>query len=68
MRIYNVRSGKIVNRFMDICETSNSAAEAVYSVLNELNEKISQLLDTSKTFHNCTSVCVDNTSANIDIR
>ena len=56
---------KIVNCFLDMCETTSVAAEAAY---NALNGKISQLLDTSEPLHNCTSVGVDNTSANASIR
>ena len=45
VRIYNARSGKIVHHFLDMCETTSATTEAVYTALNE---KISQLLDTSK--------------------
>ena len=48
-----------------MCETTSAAAEAAYTALNE---KISQLLGTSKTLHNSTSLGVDNISANISIR
>ena len=48
-----------------MCKTTSAEAEAAYTALNE---KISQLLDSSEFLHNCTSIGVDNTSANISIR
>lgn len=60
-----MRSRKIDNRFLDMCETTSATAEAIYTALTD---KISQLLDTSKPWHNCTSVNVDNTSASIGIQ
>ena len=53
------------NSFLEMCKTTSAAAEAAYTALNE---KISQLLDSSEFLHNCTSIGVDNTSANISIR
>ena len=50
VRIYDVRSGKIVNCFVDICETTSATAKEVYTALNE---KIFQLSKTSKP---CTTV------------
>ena len=35
VRIYNMRSGKIINFFLDIGETTSDTAEAVYITLNE---------------------------------
>ena len=64
VRIYNARSGKIVHHFLDMCQTIGATAETGYIALNE---KISQLLDTSKPWHDCNSVGEDNTSANIEI-
>lgn len=43
VRNYKVRPRKIVNRFLDMSETTSATAEAIYITLNE---KISHLLDT----------------------
>ena len=33
IRIYDVNDGKIVTKFLDMCPTSSSTAEAIYSVV-----------------------------------
>lgn len=65
VEIYNIRSGKIVNLSRDMCEKTSATAKVIYTALNE---KISQLLNTSEPWHNCTSVGVSNTSGNIGIQ
>ena len=65
VQIHNVRSGKIVHRYSEMCETTSATGEALHTVLNE---KISQLLDTSKPRHEYDSVGTNNTSTNIGIK
>ena len=48
-----------------MCEKISAIAEIIYTALNE---KITQLLTTTKHWQNCTSVAVNNTSAYIDIQ
>ena len=48
-----------------MCEKTSATAKVIYTALNE---KISQLLNTSEPWHNCTSVGVSNTSGNIGIQ
>ena len=35
VQIYDVRRGRIVNCFFDMCKTANATAEAIYTALNE---------------------------------
>ena len=65
VEIYNVRSGKIVNLFLDMCEKTSVTAEVICTALNE---KVSQFLNTSEPWHNYTSAGVSNTSANISMQ
>ena len=65
VEIYNVRSGKIVNPFLDMCEKTSVTAEFICTALNE---KVSQFLNTSEPWHNYTSAGVSNTSANISMQ
>ena len=65
VRIFNMRSGKIVEHFLNMCETTSTTVEVIYTVLNY---KISQLLNTSEPCHSCTSVGTNNTFANIGIQ
>ena len=65
VEIYNVRSGKIVNLFLDMCEKTSVTAEVICTALNE---KVSQFLNTSEPWHSYTSAGVSNTSANIGMQ
>ena len=65
IRIYDVNDGKIVTKFLDMCPTSSSTAVAIYSVMDG---RLSELLHCTNPWTKCTSVGVDNTSVNIEIR
>ena len=56
VQICDFRSGKIVNLFLDMCETTSAKTEVIYTALNE---KIYQLLSMSE-LHNYTSVGVNS--------
>ncbi|MCG8622687.1 MAG: hypothetical protein MJE68_11925 [Proteobacteria bacterium] len=64
IRIYDETNGKIVTKFLDMCTTASSTAEAIYSVMDA---KLSDLLSCINPWAMCTSVGVDNTSVNIGI-
>lgn len=65
VRIFDVDSGKIVMRFLDMCTTSSSTAAAIYE---KMDGKLIELLGLSNPWINCTSVGVDNASVNIGVR
>ena len=63
--IYGVSSGKIVTQFLDICTSTSSTTEAIYT---KMDDRLSNLLALPNPWNICTSVCVDNTSVNIYVR
>ena len=65
IRIYDEKNGKIVTQFLDMCTTTSSTAEAIYSVMDT---RLSELFSSTNPWAMCTSVGVDNTSVNIGIR
>ena len=65
VRIYDVNESKVVTRFLDMCTTSDSTAEGIYTVVDHT---LSQLLVSSNPWQLCTAVGVDNTSVNIRVR
>lgn len=65
VRIYDVNINKVVTRFLDMCTSTSSTAEALYTALNG---RLSELLSCENPWLNCISVGVDNTSVNIGIR
>jgi hypothetical protein len=64
VRIYDIKENRIVTRFLDMCPSTSSTAEAIYSVLND---RLANLLGTPNPWSMCTSVGVDNTSVNIGV-
>ena len=64
VRIYDTNVNRIVTRFLDMCPTTGSTAESIYSVLNG---RLEELLQFSNPWNMCTSISVDNTSVNIGI-
>ena len=65
VRIYDFKTSCVSTRFMDMCVSSSSTAQSLYS---SLNGKLEELLKCSNPWALCTSVGVDNTSVNIGIR
>ena len=65
VRIFDLNANRIVTRFLDMCTSSSSTAEGIFTVINE---KLTKLLDCTQPWDLCTSVGVDNTSVNISIR
>ena len=65
VRIYDVNSGRVCTRFLDMCTCTSATAERIY---NALDGKLAELLECTNPWTLCTSVGVDNTSVNIGIR
>ena len=65
VRIYDVNSSKVVTRFLDMCASASSTAEALFTALDD---KLAELLESDTPWANCISVGVDNTSVNIGRR
>ena len=65
VRIFDINCGRVATRFLDMCTTSSSTAEGIFTVLNG---KLVELLDCANPWDFCTSVGVDNTSVNIGTR
>ena len=65
VRIYDTTENRIATRFLDMCPTTSSTAEAIYGVLND---RLTKFLQSSNPWSMCTSVGVDNTAVNIGIR
>ena len=65
VRICDVKSNMVVNRFLDMCATTSATTEGIYSVMNG---KLGSLLNSPNPWMLCTSVGVDNTSVNIGVR
>lgn len=64
VRIYDINQNCIVTRFLDMCTTTLSTADALYSTLNG---RLVELLHCTDPWVMCTSFGVDNTSVNIGI-
>ena len=64
VRIFDLERSRIVTRFLDMCTATASTAEALYSVVDG---KLVELFGIENPWEYCTSVAVDNTSANIGI-
>ena len=65
VRIYDVNSSKVVTRFLDMCASASSTAEALFTALDD---KLAELLESDTPWANCISVGVNNTSVNIGRR
>ena len=61
--IYDVN--RITTCFLDMCPMTSSTAEAIF---NSLDHRLQKLLGVDNLWLNCTSVGVDNTSANIGVQ
>lgn len=61
VRIYDTNENRVVTRFLDMCPTTSSTAEAIklYSVLND---RLTDILQSPNPWSMCTSFGVDNTS------
>ena len=64
IKIYDEKNGRIVTQFPDMCTTTSSTAEAIYSVMDT---HFSELLSSANPWAISTSVGVDNNSVNIGI-
>lgn len=64
VRIYDTRENRIVSRFLDMCPTTSSTAESIFTVLND---RLEELLQSSNPWNMCTSLGVDNTSVNVGV-
>ena len=65
VRIYDFETSRVSTRFFDMCVSSSSTAQSLYS---SLDGKLEELFQCSNPRALCTSVGVDNTSVNIRIR
>ncbi len=65
VRMYDLQNDCISTRFFNMCVTSSSTAESIYS---SLNSKLEELLQCSSPWDLCSAVGVDNTSVNIGVR
>ena len=65
IRIYDVNCNQIVTKLLDMCISSSSTTEGIYSVLDG---RLVDLLKSPNPWDMCTSVGVDNTSVNIAVR
>ena len=65
VRIYDVNTNSIVTRFLDMCTSVSSTAEALYTVVES---RLCELLQCENPWIKCISVGVDNTSVNIGVR
>lgn len=64
VRIFSLEKSKIVTCFLDMCTTTASTAEALYSVVDG---KLVELLGIENPWEYFTSVALDNTSVNIGV-
>ena len=62
IRIYDVNHNRVVTQFLDLCTLRGATAEATYGIMDGT---LSKLLESTNPWGMCTSVGVDNTSANI---
>lgn len=65
VRIYDIKSNRVVTRFLDMYCSSRWTAECIYNVLDG---RLMQLLQLDNPWSRCTSVGVNNASVNIGIR
>ena len=65
VRIYDYKENYMATRFLDMCTTTSSTANSIYSALDS---RLSELHESSNPWSMCTSVGVDNTSVNIGVR
>lgn len=65
IRIFDDENQMVVTRFLHMCPSRESTAEALFSVIDG---KLSELLETPNPWSMCTSLGVDNTSVNIGVR
>ncbi len=65
VRIYDTNRNRVVTQFLDMCTSSSSTAENLYTTFDT---KLQELLENANPWGLCTSVGVDNTSVNIGVR
>ena len=65
VRVYDINHSRIVTSFLDMCPTSSTTAEAIFT---SMDRRLCELLEVENPLLNCTSVGVDNTSVNIGVR
>lgn len=62
VQIYDVKTSEIRTKFLDMCTSTCSTAEALF---NAMDHKLATLLDEPNPWLRCTSCGLDNTSTNI---
>ena len=65
VRIYDTNRNRVVTQFFDMCASSSSRAENLYTTFDT---KLQELLENANSWGLCTSVEVDNTSVNIGVK
>ena len=59
VRVFNINTHKVEGRFLDMCSTTASTAQAIYDKMNEVLNKH------DIPWANCVGMSVDNTSVNV---
>ena len=59
VRLFDINTHKVEGRFLDMCSTTASTAEAIFNKMDEV------INNNGISWHNCVGMSVDNTSVNI---
>ena len=65
VKIFDMKVGRVVSRFLNMCTTRRATVENIY---NNMDAKLSKLLDSDKPCMHCTFTGMGSTPTNIDIR
>ena len=65
VRIFDINSGKVESRFLDMCATKGTDSATAAAIFNKIDEVV---MSCNISWSNCVGFGVDNTSVNVGIR